>query len=91
VFEVVLASGIRLQVKRDYWSSPALMVAELALRGSGDFRAILSPAVDPDSHGDHLHIEVQVEEPAFAKRRGRDTKQRARRSARRLIDNPTHD
>ncbi|HYU14546.1 MAG TPA: extensin family protein, partial [Candidatus Acidoferrum sp.] len=71
VFEVVLATGARLVVRKDYWSSPALMVAELALRATGDFRAILSPAVDPESHGDHLHMEVKVEEPERARHRAR--------------------
>jgi hypothetical protein len=62
VYAVVLDSGAELVVKEDYWRSPALMVAELALRASGGFRAIISPAVDPVSHGDHLHLEAKVEQ-----------------------------
>ena len=61
VYKVVLEGGTVLDVDEDYWSSPVLMVAELALRSTGGFRAILSPAVDPVSHSDHLHIEVKVE------------------------------
>jgi hypothetical protein len=79
VFEVTLASGVKLVVSKDYWSSPALMVAELAMRGTGDFRAILSPAVDPDSHGDHIHMEVKVEQPVDMKKK---SKRRARVSRR---------
>jgi hypothetical protein len=80
VYKVVLEGGAVLDVDEDYWSSPVLMVAELALRSTGGFRAILSPAVDPVSHSDHLHIEVKVEpieKPKKAARRHR----RARRSA----------
>jgi hypothetical protein len=62
VFEISLASGARLVVKDHYWSSFPIIAAEMVLRASGAFRAILSPAVDP-SHHDHLHLEVQVEPP----------------------------
>jgi hypothetical protein len=84
IFEVVLDSGVKLVVRKDYWSSPALMVAELALRASGDFRAILSPAVDPVSHGDHLHLEVKVEHPerTAKKHKKKHKKKRARRVSR---------
>jgi hypothetical protein len=58
---VVMADGTRLVVRRDYWTSPAVRRAELALRAGGGFRVILSPAVDPESHGDHLHMEAGVE------------------------------
>jgi len=80
VYKVVLEGGAVLEVDEDYWSSPVLMVAELALRSTGGFRAILSPAVDPVSHSDHLHIEVKVEpieKPKKAAKRDR----RKRRAA----------
>ena len=83
VFAVVLDDGTRLAVKSDYWTSPALMVAELALRSSGGFRAILSPAVDPISHGDHIHLEVKVEQPALDKVKAKKKKSRDRRVSRR--------
>jgi hypothetical protein len=79
VFEVVTTSGTRLDVEDDYWSSPVLMVAELALRASGDFRAILSPAVDPASHRDHLHMEAKVEQPEPAPKAKNARKARKRR------------
>jgi hypothetical protein len=77
VYKVVLDGGAVLDVDEDYWSSPVLMVAELALRSTGGFRAILSPAVDPISHSDHLHIEVKVESVE------KKTRKAARRSLRR--------
>ena len=64
VFQVVMVGGAVLDVDEDYWSSPVLMVTELALRASGGFRAVLSPAMDPVSHNDHIHIEARAEEPA---------------------------
>jgi hypothetical protein len=64
VFQVVTVSGAVLDVNEDYWSSPVLMVTELALRASGGFRAVLSPAMDPVSHNDHIHVEARTEEPA---------------------------
>jgi hypothetical protein len=79
IFEVVLASGQKVDVDKDYWSSPALIVAELALRSSGGFRAILSPAVDPVSHADHLHIEVKVEQPESAKKKKKKRRNRRTR------------
>lgn len=82
VFEVVLTSGEKVDVDKDYWSSPPLIVAELMLRSSGGFRAILSPAVDPVSHADHLHIEVKVEHPEP------DRKKRRKRRARQLSSLP---
>jgi hypothetical protein len=78
VYEVVLETGDRLVVKNDYWGSPALMVAELALRASGAFRAIISPAVDPVSHRDHLHLEVKVEQPEAPKKSKRRTRRVSR-------------
>jgi hypothetical protein len=62
VFEVGLADGRRLIVEQDYWCClPVLPLAEFYLRLGGGFRAILSPAVDPESHADHLHLEATVE------------------------------
>lgn len=80
VFEVVLENGTKVDVDKDYWSSPPLIVAELALRASGGFRAILSPAIDPVSHNDHLHIEVKVEQsdPGIDKDRAKKRKRRGR-------------
>ncbi len=81
VYKVVLDGGAVLDVDEDYWSSPVLMVAELALRSTGGFRAILSPAVDPVSHGDHLHIEVKVEQVEVPKKAGKRAKRRRREAA----------
>ena len=81
VYKVVLDGGAVLEVDEDYWSSPVLMVAELALRSTGGFRAILSPAVDPVSHSDHLHIEVKVEQVEKAKKAGKRAKRRRREAA----------
>jgi len=39
VFEVVMEGGAKLVVKKDYWTSPALMVAELALRATSTWRS----------------------------------------------------
>ncbi|HWM84858.1 MAG TPA: extensin family protein [Kofleriaceae bacterium] len=82
VFQIVLVGGQVIDVEDDYWASPVLMVAELALRSTGGFRAILSPAVDPTSHDDHLHIEVAVEHPELDTPKKK--KQRRKRRARRL-------
>jgi hypothetical protein len=81
VYKVVLEGGTVLEVDEDYWSSPVLMVAELALRSTGGFRAILSPAVDPVSHSDHLHIEVKVETIEKPKKAANRRVRRAGRSA----------
>jgi hypothetical protein len=84
IFAVGLENGTKLTVSRDYWTSPALMVAELALRSSGGFRQILSPAIDPISHTDHLHLEVKVEQPEIAKSRSKKARRRARSSVSQL-------
>jgi hypothetical protein len=54
------------------------MVAELALRSSGGFRQILSPAVDPISHTDHVHLEVKVEQPEIARSKSKKGRRKAR-------------
>jgi hypothetical protein len=93
VFKVVLENGTVLDVDENYWSSPLLIAAELAMRRSGGFRAVLGPAIDPVSHSDHLHMEAVVERPETgverSKRRAkrdrsdRVRKKRARRVSRR--------
>ncbi|HKE17047.1 MAG TPA: extensin family protein [Kofleriaceae bacterium] len=81
VFQVELVGGAVLDVDRDYWSSPVLIVTELALRASGGFREVLSPAVDPISHNDHIHIEAKAEQPvdraSAQKRRARQARRTA--------------
>lgn len=62
VFGVVLSDGTRMMVADDYWSlDPRLLLVEATLRQGGLYREILSPSVDPDSHGDHIHLEAAVE------------------------------
>lgn len=68
VFEIQLATGARVVVKDEYWLHPTLVLIELALRATGGFRAIISPAVDPVSHRDHLHLEIAVEYPEEARK-----------------------
>lgn len=62
VFAVELADERRIVVEDNYWCClPIVPVAEAYLRLAGVYRAILSPAVDPASHYDHLHLEARVE------------------------------
>jgi hypothetical protein len=91
VFKVVLVDGTVLDVDENYWSSPLLIAAELAMRWSGGFRAVLGPAMDPVSHSDHLHMEAAVERPEAIRKRSKRRatadrgvrKKRARRVSRR--------
>lgn len=74
VFEVELGDGTRLSVDRHYWSLAAtIALAALALRESGQFRAVIDPYADGDSHADHIHLEAKVESapPPPRKRRRR--------------------
>ena len=81
VFGVVLSDGSRMMVVDDYWSlDPRLLLVEATLRQSGLYREILSPSADPDSHGDHIHLEAAVEH-ADRRHRRHHRRHHARRSA----------
>lgn len=82
IFELGMANGTKVVVEDDYWIHPTLVMTELALRTTGGFRAILSPAVDMVSHRDHLHLEIAVEYPEEArKEKEKKEKLRQRRLA----------
>jgi hypothetical protein len=92
VFEIGLKNGTVAVVKDHYWSNSIVQLTEMWLQASGGFRAILSPSIDPASHGDHLHLEIAVFFPESekekrkkakaAKARARKAKAKARARAR---------
>ena len=62
VWSVIDADGVEHVVKTDYAPGDELLLAiEQAVNDSGGFRAVLTPANDPESHDDHFHLEAKVD------------------------------
>jgi len=66
-------------VKDSYAEIERIRELEHVLNDTGLFRLVLSPANDPQSHSDHLHLEARVPVLPGA---GRKTKRRARKRTR---------
>ncbi|MBK6917706.1 MAG: extensin family protein [Deltaproteobacteria bacterium] len=60
VFEVRLDDGRVLQVERDWADEPLLPLVVAVFEGADAFRTPLTPANDPDDHGDHVHLEAHM-------------------------------
>lgn len=81
VYELVLDDGTTLVVQEDFHSEHhhTILHIDARLRGSGGFRAVLSPIVDPRSHYDHFHIEARAGLPERP-RRARAKQSKARQA-----------
>lgn len=60
VWEIEFDDGTIAVVERDFQSDPRLAEVVAAFDASEAFRTPLSPANDPNGHGDHIHIEAQL-------------------------------
>ncbi|HWN67107.1 MAG TPA: hypothetical protein VNM90_05675 [Haliangium sp.] len=74
-------------IANDYLNDDELLLAvEQVINESGDFRMVLTPANDPESHDDHFHFEAKVDykQPPVQARSGSgsDRSLRAKRQAR---------
>jgi hypothetical protein len=58
LFEIVDRDGRRLIVEDDYRREPLIREVEALFKDDADFRGPLSPANDPRSHRDHIHLEA---------------------------------
>ncbi|MFO0637343.1 MAG: extensin family protein [Nannocystaceae bacterium] len=63
VFELHLEGGRVLQVEADWASEPRMAQAVAVFADSGLFRTPLTPANDPEDHGDHVHLEAHMRIP----------------------------
>jgi hypothetical protein len=64
VYEIVFDDGAKIVVKKDYRRHRArLRELEEVVRGSGFFRALLTPGNDRRSHHDHFHFEAAMKLP----------------------------
>lgn len=85
VYEVRDDLGEIFVVEEQYLDEEVIRKLENVLNETGLFRLVLSPANDPQSHSDHLHLEARISVGAkkrVAKRRSkkRVTRKRRRRS-----------
>lgn len=61
VYEIVFDDGSKVVVKKHYRRNrDKLRAIEELVRGSGFFRALLTPGNDPRSHHDHFHFEAAM-------------------------------
>jgi hypothetical protein len=60
VFAFEMTDGRVLEVERDWAAEPVLTSIAKVFADSPRFRTPLTPANDPDAHGDHVHLEAHM-------------------------------